>query len=155
MSLIGTKIEEWENEQDWEKVEELASKIGGAAVPIEDLDQHLFRADVVLCSTASQEFILTETRMQSFLKKRGIRPLCLIDLALPRDIDPALDKFNNVFLYNLDDLAELAESNLKARKKELGKCHAYIAKKTHHLAHGHKQARNADQAEQNRSRSKS
>jgi len=67
--------------------------------------------------------------MKAFLHKRGIRPLCLLDLALPRDIDPELDKFNNVFLYNLDDLAELAESNLKARKEELGKCMEYIDKK--------------------------
>jgi glutamyl-tRNA reductase len=120
----------------FEKAQKLASQTGGLAAPMEELDQHLIRADVVLCSTSSQDLILTEKRMQGFLKKRGIRPLCLIDLALPRDIDPALEKSNNVFLYNLDDLAELAEFNLKARKEELGKCHAYIAKKIQLLAFG-------------------
>lgn len=116
------------------KAQELASAFGGNAVPFESLDCHLLQADVVLCSTASPEFILTESRMQTFLKKRAIRPLCLLDLALPRDIEPAIENFPNVFLYNLDDLAEIADSNLKARQEELGKCKEHIEKKVAHLA---------------------
>jgi glutamyl-tRNA reductase len=120
----------------YEKAQELAKNIGGKAVPIEELDPYLSTADVVLCSTSSQDFILTEQHMKASLKKRGIRPLCLLDLALPRDIDPALEKFTNIFLYNLDDLAEIAESNLKARREELGKCHDHIEKKIQHLLRG-------------------
>ena len=121
----------------FEKAKELAKATGGIAIPIESLDGVLAKADVVICSTSSQDFILTEPRMNHFLKKRAIRPLCLLDLALPRDIDPAIDRFANVFLYNLDDLAEIAETNLQARKEELGKCHAYIEKKIQHILHGH------------------
>ena len=66
-----------------------------------------------------------------------VRPICLLDLALPRDIDPGIDHLPNVFLYNLDDLAEIAESNLTARKKELSHCHEYIEKKVQHVVHGH------------------
>lgn len=117
----------------FEKAQELAAATGGTAIPMNSLDKHLLEADVVLCSTSSPDFILTEERMQTFLHRRGIRPLCLLDMALPRDIDPELDKFNNVFLYNLDDLAELAESNLKARREELGKCKEYIEKKIHQI----------------------
>lgn len=117
----------------FEKAQDLAAKTGGRPIRQDDLDTCLLNADVVLCSTSSPGFILTEDRMKSALKKRGVRPLCLLDLALPRDIDPALDNFNNVFLYNLDDLAEIAESNLKARREELGKCHAHIEKKTRNL----------------------
>ncbi|MCB1123411.1 MAG: glutamyl-tRNA reductase [Verrucomicrobiae bacterium] len=120
----------------FEKAQELASKTGGQAVRLENLDESLLNADVILCSTSSPGFILTEERMTTALKKRGARPLCLLDLALPRDIDPALDRFTNVFLYNLDDLAGIAESNLKARREEVGKCHAHIEKKTKHLIHG-------------------
>ncbi|MCZ6672761.1 MAG: glutamyl-tRNA reductase [Verrucomicrobia bacterium] len=123
----------------FEKAQELALTTGGKAIPIESLDSFLNKADVVLCSTASPDFILTEPRMNTFLKKRAVRPLCLLDLALPRDIDPAIDKFPNVFLYNLDDLAEIADANLKARKEELGKCREHIEKKIHHLMHGHTQ----------------
>ena len=119
------------------KAKELAEATGGIALPFESLDSYLTKADVVLCSTSSQDFILTEPRMNHLLKKRAIRPLCLLDLALPRDIDPGIDRFANVFLYNLDDLAEIAEANLQARKEELGKCHAHIEKKIQHILHGH------------------
>ena len=120
----------------FEKAKALAESMGGIALPFESLDSFLAKADVVICSTASKDFILTEPRMNHFLKKRAIRPLCLLDLALPRDIDPGIDRFPNVFLYNLDDLADIAETNLQARKEELGKCHAYIEKKIQHILYG-------------------
>lgn len=122
----------------FEKAKELASSNGGTALHLDHLDSVLAKADVVLCSTSSQDFILTETRMDDFLKKRSVRPQCLLDLALPRDIDPKIDRFPNVFLYNLDDLAEIAEANLQARKEELGKCHSYIERKIQHLLHSSK-----------------
>ena len=121
----------------FEKAKELAKATSGIALPFESLDSALRKADVVLCSTSSQDYILTEPRMNSLLKKRAVRPLCMLDMALPRDIDPTIDRHANVFLYNLDDLAEIAESNLQARKEELGKCHAYIEKKIQHILHGH------------------
>lgn len=119
------------------KAQELAESISGNAVPFESLDCHFLQADVVLCSTSSPEMVLSKNRMQKFLKKRSIKPICLLDLALPRDIDPGIDHLPNVFLYNLDDLAEIAESNLTARKKELSHCHEYIEKKVQHVVHGH------------------
>ena len=121
----------------YEKAEELATSTGGKAIRMEALDQHLSKADVILGSTSSKEFILTKDNMKTALKHRGVRPLCLLDLALPRDIDPSLDKFDNVFLYNLEDLADIADANLKARKEELGKCRIHIKKKIHHLTHRH------------------
>ena len=117
----------------FEKAQDLANTHGGRVVPFESLDCHLLEADVVLCSTASPEFILTESRINSFLRKRSIRPLCLLDLALPRDIDPGITLLPNIFLYNLDDLAEIADSNLNARKEELGKCIEHIEKKVAQL----------------------
>lgn len=115
------------------KAQELAESIGGNAVPFESLNCHLLQADVVLCSTSSPDLVLSKSRMQEFIKKRSIRPICLLDLALPRDIDPEIDQLPNVFLYNLDDLAEIAESNLAARKKELSYCRGYIEKKVYHV----------------------
>ena len=128
----------------FEKAKELASEAGGTALHFDNLDSVLGKADVVLCSTSSQEFILTEARMKNFLKKRSIRPQCLLDLALPRDIDPGIDRFANVFLYNLDDLAQIAEANLQARKEELGKCHSYIERKISHLLLSSKQTPRPD-----------
>ncbi|MDA0347213.1 MAG: glutamyl-tRNA reductase [Verrucomicrobia bacterium] len=117
----------------FEKARDLANTHGGKPVPFESLDCHLLEADVVLCSTASPDFILTESRIKSFLKKRAIRPLCLLDLALPRDIDPNISHLPNIFLYNLDDLAEIADLNLSARKREHGICMEHIERKVAHL----------------------
>jgi glutamyl-tRNA reductase len=64
------------------------------------------------------------------IKRRPARPLFLIDLALPRDVDPATAQLANVFLYNLDDLAEIAEQNLAQREAEVAKCHAILAERT-------------------------
>ena len=126
----------------FEKAKDLANTHGGKPVPFESLDCHLLEADVVLCSTASPDFILTESRINSFLRKRAIRPLCLLDLALPRDIDPTKSHFPNIFLYNLDDLAEIADSNLNARKRELGKCREHIEGKVAQLIDNQKSPRN-------------
>ena len=64
------------------------------------------------------------------IKRRPARPLFLIDLALPRDVDPAAAQLANVFLYNLDDLAEIAEENLAQREAEVAKCRAILAERT-------------------------
>jgi glutamyl-tRNA reductase len=98
--------------------DDLAVTLGARAVPFQALDSLLAQVDILLSSTASPVPILGLERVSRALDRRK-RPLFLIDLALPRDIDPSVGALPDVFLYNLDDLAAIAETNRKAREAEL------------------------------------
>ena len=103
------------------RAKELADKLDGKAHEIADLDRVLEQSDIVISATSSQEYVITEDLLRPIVKKRHHRPIFLIDLAIPRDIDPAIDEIKGVFLYNLDDLHEIVKANLEKRKKEIPK----------------------------------
>jgi glutamyl-tRNA reductase len=112
------------------RAEEAAALAGGWALSLAELPEAVAGADIVASSTSSPGFILTREMVAAGIKRRPARPLFLIDLALPRDVDPATAQLPNVFLYNLDDLAEIAEENLAQREAEVAKCHAILAERT-------------------------
>ena len=112
------------------KAEEAAALAGGWAMSLADLPEAVAQADIIASSTSSPDFILTREMVAAGIKRRPARPLFLIDLALPRDVDPATAQLANVFLYNLDDLAEIAEQNLAQREAEVAKCRAILAART-------------------------
>jgi glutamyl-tRNA reductase len=112
------------------KAEEAAALAGGWALSLADLPVAIAEADIIASSTSSPDFILTRELIAAGIKRRPARPLFLIDLALPRDVDPATAELANVFLYNLDDLAEIAEENLAQREAEVAKCQAILADRT-------------------------
>jgi glutamyl-tRNA reductase len=97
----------------------LAESCGGRAVPYERLAVELADADVVIASTASPKFILTPELMKSVVRTRRRRPLFVIDIAVPRDVDPRVGNMDNVFVYDVDDLQQVAEENLAARAREV------------------------------------
>ena len=86
----------------------------------------LAAADIVASSTSAPGFVLATELVAAAMKRRAARTLFLIDLALPRYIDPLAAKQANVFLYNLDDLAKIADENRAARTAELAKCRALL-----------------------------
>jgi glutamyl-tRNA reductase len=101
-----------------ERAEELARKVEGQARPFEDLDRLLTLADVVVTSTGSQEPILNRARMKKVVKARRHRPLFLIDIAVPRDIESACGELDGIYLFDIDDLQKVVAENLKERLKE-------------------------------------
>lgn len=105
----------------FENAHKLAHEFGGAAIDFEDFVSQLHRFDIIISSTAAPGCILTPQTIRTALKQRPEQPLFLIDLAMPRDIDPAVDKIENVYLYNLDDLSTIANENLAQRKGEIQK----------------------------------
>jgi glutamyl-tRNA reductase len=115
------------------KAEEAAALAGGWAMSLADLPEAVAGSDIIASSTSSPDFILTREMVAAGIKRRPARPLFLIDLALPRDVDPAVAQLSNVFLYNLDDLAEIAEGNLAQREAEVAKCRAILAERTAQL----------------------
>lgn len=115
------------------KAEDIATAAGGWAASMADLPVVLAASDVVASSTSSPHTVITREITAAAMKHRAGRPLFLIDLALPRDIEPDCATVPNVYLYNLDDLAQIAESNLAQRQAEVAKCRAILAERTAQL----------------------
>lgn len=103
----------------FENAHKLAHSLGGAAIDFEDFTEQLEHFDIIICSTAAPGTLLSCEVMARNMKQRPERPCFLIDLALPRDVDPAVEEVENVYLYNLDDLSNIANENLEARKAEI------------------------------------
>ncbi|HZG87075.1 glutamyl-tRNA reductase [Paenibacillus sp.] len=101
-----------------ERAEELASKFGGRAYPFDRLPALLAEADVVISSTGSSQAILTRSDVEAAMKDRPSRPMFMIDIAVPRDLDPDIHAVQNVYLYDIDDLEGIVEANLEHRKQQ-------------------------------------
>jgi len=102
-----------------ENARDLANKFGGRAIGLDELDYALENVDIVITATSSQEYIVTRDLMDGVCKKRRHKPVFLIDLAVPRDIDPEINKLDGVYLYNMDDLDCVVNSNIEKRKQEI------------------------------------
>ncbi len=109
-----------------ERAHALAQSCDGRAVPYERLTTELAEADVVIASTASPNFILTPKLMKSVGRTRRHRPLFIIDIAVPRDVDPRVGNMDNVFVYDVDDLQQVAEENLAVRAREAAHAESII-----------------------------
>lgn len=102
----------------FERAASLAERMGWQAIIFEDIESHLINTDIVISSTGSQEYIISYADAKRAQKKRGDRPLFFIDIAVPRDIDPDINKIQNVYLYDIDDLKEVISYNKTQRKEE-------------------------------------
>jgi glutamyl-tRNA reductase len=109
-----------------EKAELLATKFRGEAQPMEMLESVLSEADIVISSTGSKDYVITEKIMSKALKKRKGRPIFMVDIAVPRDLDPALSNLDSVFLYDIDDLEGIVEANMQERQAEAEKIELMI-----------------------------
>ena len=110
----------------FDRAEKLAAEFEGKAIPFENFVDHLAEVDIVMTSTGAPNFILGKRQMEEVLKRRKNRPMFLIDIAVPRDIDPKVNKLDNAYLYDVDDLQGVVQANLKERQKEAGKAEAII-----------------------------
>ena len=97
--------------------QELASRHGGVALPLVEIDRHLAQADVVFSATASREPVLQQHQVQAALKARRHRPMLLLDLAVPRDIAPDVAELKDAYLYTVDDLERSVEDNRRNRRE--------------------------------------
>jgi glutamyl-tRNA reductase len=105
---------------------ELAQRFGGEAIPLDRVDAELAQADVVLSSTSSSGWVLTREQVQRALPQRRGRPLFLIDLAVPRDLDPAIHELDACYLYNIDDLEAVVAETLAGRRREAERVGAIV-----------------------------
>jgi glutamyl-tRNA reductase len=109
-----------------DRAHELAGKFDGTAFPWEKLDETLLLPDIVISSTSSPDFVITKPHLERLMSARKHRPIFFIDIALPRDIDPKVQEIYNVYLYNLDDLKSIAESNRAEREKDIPKAEKIV-----------------------------
>jgi glutamyl-tRNA reductase len=103
----------------FERAVVLAAQYGATAVHYDDAWDALADVDLLLCSTASPRPVVSAERVRAAVARRGDRPLCILDIAMPRDVDPAVAKLDNVFLYDMDDLQAVVSANLQRRHGEL------------------------------------
>jgi glutamyl-tRNA reductase len=116
-----------------ERAEALARELGGRAIRFEDWAAEFSGIDIVISSTAAPHYILDRPKLEGLMKARKNRPLLLIDIAVPRDIDPEIKFLENVYLYNIDDLQEIAGDYLRQRQDEIARCQAVIRDKARAL----------------------
>jgi glutamyl-tRNA reductase len=102
----------------YETAQKLAVKFGGEAVEFSELEEHLAQADVVICSTAAREYIITPEMAERARASRRNRPAFFIDISVPRNVDPAVAKLDNLFVFDVDDLEAVVASNIRERERE-------------------------------------
>lgn len=105
---------------------ELAQQFGAEAVLLSEIPKQLASADIVITSTASQLPILGKGAVEDALKKRKHRPILMVDIAVPRDIEPQVSELNDIYLYSVDDLREIVEQNMLSRENEARKADLMI-----------------------------
>jgi glutamyl-tRNA reductase len=109
------------------RAEEMAGRWGGEAIHFDDFERALPNVDIVICSTAAPHPVLTRERFRRALPHGAARPLCIIDIAIPRDVEPVVGDEAQVFLYNIDDLQQIVDANLGRRRSQLPHAEAIIA----------------------------
>ena len=110
--------------------QELASRHGGVALPLAELDRHLGEADIVISATAARDPVVTRTQVAAALAQRRHRPILLLDLAVPRDIEAGVAELKDVFLYTVDDLERAIEDNRRSRREAAREAEAIVELQT-------------------------
>jgi glutamyl-tRNA reductase len=109
-----------------ENAQELASRHGGYAIGLHDLPQHLAEADIVIASTAARQPVLTRAMVEKAIATRRRKPMFMVDIAVPRDIEPAVGELDDVYLYGIDDLRQVIDDNRRSRENAAREADAII-----------------------------
>ncbi|MFB6467957.1 glutamyl-tRNA reductase [Cytobacillus sp. Hz8] len=110
----------------FEKAQDLANRFAGNAKSLDELETALIEADILISSTGSKDFVITKEMMATVEKMRKGKPLFMVDIAVPRDLDPQISELENIFLYDIDDLEGIVEANLQERKKAAAEIYLMI-----------------------------
>ena len=114
--------------RSFDRAQVLAQETGGRAIRFEEWEREFSDLDILVTSTSAPHSIVTVEKIAPVLRRRGDRPLFMIDVAVPRDIDPNVHQLNGVYVYDLDALQSMAERSMEARKQEAAGCERLIAK---------------------------
>ena len=127
-NLVNSGIKEIVvSNRNYNRALNLARSYNGRVTRFEDFLQEMVNVDVVICSTGAPNYVIRFEDVQDIIHRRKNRPLFFIDISVPRNIDPEINKIGNVFLYDIDDLQAVVETNLKTRKEEAEKGEKIVA----------------------------
>jgi glutamyl-tRNA reductase len=118
-----------------ENAHTLAQEVGAYAISLPEISQHLAEADIVISSTASPLPILGKGSVESALKVRKHRPMLMVDIAVPRDIEPEVSELNDVYLYTVDDLQDIIQEGLRSRQEAAQQAEEIIDTEVSHFMH--------------------
>ncbi|NIS09135.1 MAG: glutamyl-tRNA reductase, partial [Candidatus Dadabacteria bacterium] len=113
----------------------LAQNLGGKAVGMEEVYYHINHADIIITATDSIDYIIKPQHLKEALSIRKNEPIFLIDIAVPRDIDPRIHDFENVYLYDIDDLNGILDENIESRKKSSKKAEEIVNERVERFSH--------------------
>lgn len=105
---------------------ELAEKFNGHAIKFEERESALFEVDIIISSTGATDYVIEKSHVKKAMRARKNAPLFFIDIAVPRDIDPKVNKISNAYLYDIDDLKNIVEHNMEQRQQETVKAKRFI-----------------------------
>ncbi|HEY8450540.1 MAG TPA: glutamyl-tRNA reductase [Bacillota bacterium] len=125
----------WFANRTEERARRLADEFGGEVVPLANIDDALAQVDIVIVSTAAAEYVLTARRLGRVVGRRAHRPLLIIDIAVPRNVEPAAAELPGLRLYHIDDLQSVVEENLRQRGLEVPKVEAIIRQEVTAFSH--------------------
>jgi len=111
----------------WQRAVELSQRFGGSAVPFSAFEEQLAECDIVIASTAAPHFVIDAAQARRALHARGRRALFLVDLAVPRNIDPAIAGIEGAYLYDVDDLQQVANGNMERRRCAAARAEQIVA----------------------------
>ncbi|HMV86753.1 MAG TPA: glutamyl-tRNA reductase [Blastocatellia bacterium] len=118
----------------YENAVKLAEEMKGEPVRFEDFERRMSEADVVICSTGATHYLISPTQVKQALQARRNRPMLLVDISVPRNIDPKTGNLDNVFVFDVDDLQSIAEANRAEREREAVRAEAIIAEEAERFA---------------------
>ncbi len=111
----------------------LATQFGGYAITLDEIPVHLAEADIVISSTSSPGLILDYATVKRSIRQRRHRPVLMVDIAVPRDIDPAVAKLDDVYLYTVDDLQQIIQENVRSRQVAAAQAEEIVAAQVDHF----------------------
>ncbi|MGH9446584.1 MAG: glutamyl-tRNA reductase [Terriglobia bacterium] len=114
----------------YERALELAAVFHGEAIRFDAIFDHLALTDIVITSTGAPHFLIHKAEVERILPARKNRPIFFVDIAVPRDVDPAVNELDNAFVYDIDDLEEVVEANKKQREREAARAEEIVRQET-------------------------
>ncbi len=110
----------------YERAEELAREFNGKAIEFDKFFQELVHADIVICSTGAPNYIILKEHIHKVMKERKNKPMFIIDISVPRNVDPQINDIDNIYLYDIDDLQGVVGTNIQERGKEAEKAERIV-----------------------------